>query len=534
MKTKRGLQLSLVLYIFINAVIFAQPKLKIVPESIHFENVFNRLEKIYLINEGDEVLEIDSISYKANLYYARYNVPTTYPIAVQPGDTLEMDCILNRYKLVTSADTSDTIKVYDKYHNEIGIVKIKTDFFNDDQFSGTIKGKITDRYDAPIVNALIYFFEDGRYLVDSTASCADGCYSKKIPVGNYKLSVSKDSYLTTFYNQEYDLFNAAEICVEKDSIKEVNITLQKDSTTGISISGSILDSLTKAPVKRAIIVIRKGKHYPSKLATVQPLLTDEVYTTIANSEGKFHINVPDSSYYFLQAFSDYYIPAYYSEKNTCAIHWQEADSLFVNADIPDKNILLKRDSSFGAGFISGTININDNLSDNYSDVVVFAKSASNDNFISFNFLNPEGEFKITNLPYGNFKLVAQKIGYTDAISSSIVILPYDTAKEGVTLNILTTSVDEKIYVPARTQLLQNYPNPFNPVTNISVYIAERSFATVSVYNSLGQKVENLFEGIINEGYHNFTFDGNKLGTGIYIISLNTNRTVETKKVLLLK
>ncbi len=535
MKIKRGLQLLIALYFFINAVICAQPKLKIVPESIHFENVFDRLAKVLLINEGNDVLEIDSISYKANLYYARYNVPTTYPLPVQPGDTVQMECILNRYKLVTSADTSNTIKVYDEFHNEIGIVKIKIDFFNDDQPSGIIKGKITDCYNAPVANALVYFFEDGRYLADSTASCADGCFSKKIPVGNYKLLISKESYLTTFYNQKYDLFNATEVCVEKDSIKEISVTLHEDSSTGISISGSILDSLTKAPVKRAIIVIRKGKHYPSKLATtVQPLITDEVYTTVANSEGKFHINVPDSDYYYMQAFSDFYIPAYYSDKNNCAVLWQEADSLFINADLQDKNILLKRDSSFGAGFISGTITVENNIAENYGDIVVLVKSTSNDNYVSYNFINPEGRFKITNLPYGNFKLIAQKIGYSDAISSSIVILPYDTAQEGVSLNLLTTAVDEKTIRPTRTQLLQNFPNPFNPITNIQLFISKRGLAKVSVYNTLGQKIDNLYEGIINEGFHHFTFDGDKLGTGIYIILLETNDVVETKKILLLK
>jgi len=535
MELKRGLPLTILLFNLIIIVVNAQPKLKIEPESVHFKNVFNRLGNVLLINEGDEVLNIDSIYYKNKIYYTRFNVPIEYPLSIQPGDTVQMDCILNRYQLVTSADTLDNMYIYDSDHNEIGRIKIKIDFFNDNQLNGSISGIVTDCSSNPLVNASVYFYQDGKYLVDSVNTGSEGCFTKKIPVGDYIVSATKESYLTTFYSQKYDPFGATGIRVEKDSVKNISFVLHEDSTTGISISGSILDSLTRAPVKRAIIVIRKGKHNPSKPSSVfQPLLSDEIYTAISKSDGKFHINVPDSGYYYLQAFSDYYIPAYYSESISCAVLWQEADSLYVNSDVQDRNIYLKRDSSFGAGLISGAITLDNSLPENIRDVVVLAKSVNNDNYISYNFLNETGAFKITNLPYGNFKLIAQKMGYSDAISSSIVILPYDTSKEGVLLNILTTTVAGQIIKPTKAQLMQNYPNPFNPSTNIQVFIPKRGFATVSIYNALGQKVKNVFEGTMNEGYHNFTFDGNKLSSGIYIISLTTNETIEMKKILLLK
>jgi len=535
MELKRGLPLTILLFNLITIVVNAQPKLKIEPESVHFKNVFNRLGNVLLINEGDEVLDIDSIYYNHNFYYTRFNVPIEYPLTILPGDTVQMDCILNRYQLVTSNDTLDNMYIYDKDHNEVGRIKIKINFYNDNQLNGTISGIVTDCSNNPIENASVYFYQDGKYLVDSVSTSDEGCFTKRIPVGEYTVSAVKDSYLTTFYYQKYDPFGANGISVENDSVKNISFVLHEDSTTGISISGSILDSLTRAPVKRAIIVIRKGKHNPSKSSSaVQPLLTNEIYTTISKSDGKFHVNIPDSGYYYLQAFSDYYIPAYYSESISCAVLWQEADSLYVNSDVQEKNIYLKRDSSFGAGLISGSITLDNDLPENTQDVVVLAKSVNNDNYISYNFLTETGEFKITNLPYGNFKLVAQKIGYSDAISSSIVILPYDTAKEGVLLNILTTTVEEQIVKPYKTQLMQNYPNPFNPSTNIQVFIVKSGLATVSIYNALGQKVKNVFEGTMSKGYHNFTFDGSELSSGIYMICLTTNEAVEMKKILLLK
>ncbi len=158
----------------------------------------------------------------------------------------------------------------------------------------------------------------------------------------------------------------------------------------------------------------------------------------------------------------------------------------------------------------------------------------NDSYVSYNFLKENGEFKITNLPYGNFQVIAQKIGYTDATSSSIYIEPDNTAREGITLNIVVSSVDDHAVIPDKTKLLQNYPNPFNPSTNIQVFMSKREFIKISVSNILGQKVKNIFEGYTDEGYHNFVLDGSDLSSGIYLVSLTTKESVEMKKIMLVK
>jgi len=83
-------------------------------------------------------------------------------------------------------------------------------------------------------------------------------------------------------------------------------------------------------------------------------------------------------------------------------------------------------------------------------------------------------------------------------------------------------------------LEQNYPNPFNPFTKIQYSIPEESLIKLNVYNSLGEKVAVLEEGLKQAGYYEFNFDGSALPSGIYFYTLSTGKSMITKKMILLK
>ncbi len=50
-----------------------------------------------------------------------------------------------------------------------------------------------------------------------------------------------------------------------------------------------------------------------------------------------------------------------------------------------------------------------------------------------------------------------------------------------------------------------------------------------IYNILGQEVQTFFNGIQNAGYHEQSFNGSKLASGIYIYSIVGESTVRNKK-----
>ncbi len=84
-------------------------------------------------------------------------------------------------------------------------------------------------------------------------------------------------------------------------------------------------------------------------------------------------------------------------------------------------------------------------------------------------------------------------------------------------------------------LEQNYPNPFNPETSIRFALKEDTKASLKVFNTMGQEVATLFDGIAEAGrYYNVKFSSNELSSGFYIYKLVAGDFVSVKKMLLMK
>ncbi|HVN47820.1 MAG TPA: T9SS type A sorting domain-containing protein [Bacteroidota bacterium] len=88
--------------------------------------------------------------------------------------------------------------------------------------------------------------------------------------------------------------------------------------------------------------------------------------------------------------------------------------------------------------------------------------------------------------------------------------------------------------PSQIQLQQNYPNPFNPSTIMSYSLPQQSYVRLTVYNTLGQKIQELVSDFQQAGEHQTIFNGNNLPSGIYYYRLSANGAIVTKKLLLLK
>jgi len=88
--------------------------------------------------------------------------------------------------------------------------------------------------------------------------------------------------------------------------------------------------------------------------------------------------------------------------------------------------------------------------------------------------------------------------------------------------------------PQTIELTQNYPNPFNPTTTIGFTLPESGSVNLTVYNSVGEKVNELINETRDAGSHIVNFNAENLSSGTYFYVLQTDNFIETKKMILLK
>ena len=82
-----------------------------------------------------------------------------------------------------------------------------------------------------------------------------------------------------------------------------------------------------------------------------------------------------------------------------------------------------------------------------------------------------------------------------------------------------TAAEEVSALPRDFSVRKAYPNPFNPSTTISVTMPVASELMVRVYNTLGQEVAVLADGMMNAGEHRLHFDASQLASGVYLVEV---------------
>ncbi len=102
------------------------------------------------------------------------------------------------------------------------------------------------------------------------------------------------------------------------------------------------------------------------------------------------------------------------------------------------------------------------------------------------------------------------------------------------LDVVTGISGVNSEVPNGYALSQNYPNPFNPSTKISFSIPQSGSVKLTVYNTAGKEVAVLINQHLNIGNYIKDFDATNLTSGVYFYTLQTDRYIDTKKMVLLK
>ena len=93
--------------------------------------------------------------------------------------------------------------------------------------------------------------------------------------------------------------------------------------------------------------------------------------------------------------------------------------------------------------------------------------------------------------------------------------------------------------PETFRLNQNYPNPFNPITNLSYDLLEDSYVNVTIYDMLGNVINNLVNTKQSSGYKSVQWNATNnqdqpVSAGVYFYTIQVGDYRQTKKMILLK
>ena len=93
--------------------------------------------------------------------------------------------------------------------------------------------------------------------------------------------------------------------------------------------------------------------------------------------------------------------------------------------------------------------------------------------------------------------------------------------------------------PETFRLHQNYPNPFNPVTTLRYDLPEDGLVNITIYDMLGNVVNNLVNANQSSGYKSVQWNatnnqGQPVSAGVYLYSIEAGEYRQTKKMILLK
>lgn len=109
-----------------------------------------------------------------------------------------------------------------------------------------------------------------------------------------------------------------------------------------------------------------------------------------------------------------------------------------------------------------------------------------------------------------------------------------TILDELTLSLTDIKSSRAPAILDRYVLYPAYPNPFNSTTTLEFNLPQSEFATLKIYDILGEEVATLVSAKLSAGKHKYEWDGSNLASGVYYYRLRTENFVRTGKLQLLR
>ncbi|MBL0106941.1 MAG: T9SS type A sorting domain-containing protein [Ignavibacteria bacterium] len=83
-------------------------------------------------------------------------------------------------------------------------------------------------------------------------------------------------------------------------------------------------------------------------------------------------------------------------------------------------------------------------------------------------------------------------------------------------------------------MISNYPNPFNPTTTISYEIPFGGLVKIKAYDITGKEIITLVNEYKQAGRYSVDFNGSNFSSGVYFYTFESNKFVQTNRMVLIK
>ncbi len=91
-----------------------------------------------------------------------------------------------------------------------------------------------------------------------------------------------------------------------------------------------------------------------------------------------------------------------------------------------------------------------------------------------------------------------------------------------------------IYLPNNFSLEQIIDNNYNPIKKIKLSLPKKTYVKVTIKDILGREISELINGVLESGYHEISFDGSILQSGIYFYQIYAGNIKQIQKMVVLK
>ena len=124
-------------------------------------------------------------------------------------------------------------------------------------------------------------------------------------------------------------------------------------------------------------------------------------------------------------------------------------------------------------------------------------------------------------------------------SGGLELVEAQLNESDIDVRIAVSSTFSQAALPQIAVLYPNYPNPFNPSTTVRYFLAGEENVRLNVYDLTGQRIRQLQHGRRHAGHHLLEWDGmddsgTAVASGVYLLRLETERSLQTRKMSMIK